>query len=150
LSNIELSQIDRTTIVADNAPSSQGSMKSPAAASKLGARGLQLLSWVAPLLLVVVWEALAQAGWLSPQVLPAPSKVIRTAYKLVTTGTLLNDLGVSLLRAAAGFAIGSAVGATLGASPGHRKPAYKAAGRPRCRIWACRNSPTRTSRRSRA
>ncbi|MGM4956203.1 ABC transporter permease subunit [Bradyrhizobium barranii] len=89
-------------------------MKSPAAASKLGARGLQLLSWVAPLLLVVVWEALAQAGWLSPQVLPAPSKVIRTAYKLVTTGTLLNDLGVSLLRAAAGFAIGSAVGATLG------------------------------------
>ncbi|KJC35303.1 ABC transporter permease [Bradyrhizobium sp. LTSP849] len=73
-----------------------------------------LLSWLAPVLLVIVWEALAQAGWLSPQVLPAPSKVIRTAFKLVTTGTLLNDLGVSLLRAAAGFALGAAVGAAFG------------------------------------
>ncbi|MDH2344158.1 MULTISPECIES: ABC transporter permease subunit [unclassified Bradyrhizobium] len=93
---------------------SQSSDKSRASADRLGARGLLLLSWLAPVLLVIVWEALAQAGSLSPQVLPAPSKVIRTAYKLVTTGTLLNDLGVSLLRAAAGFALGSAVGGALG------------------------------------
>jgi len=78
------------------------------------ARGLLLLSWLAPVVLVVVWEWLAQAGWLSPQVLPAPSKVMRTAFKLATSGTLLNDLGVSLLRASAGFVIGTAVGATLG------------------------------------
>ncbi|WP_092231895.1 ABC transporter permease subunit [Bradyrhizobium sp. Gha] len=66
------------------------------------------------MVLVIIWEWLAQAGWLSPQVLPAPSKVIRTAFKLATTGTLLNDLVVSLLRAAAGFAIGTAVGGGLG------------------------------------
>jgi len=66
---------------------------------KIGKRGLQLLSWLAPVALVVTWEILAQRGWLSPQVLPAPSKVIRTAFKLVTAGSLLNDLGISLLMA---------------------------------------------------
>jgi len=114
LSNIELSQIDRTVIGADGGVPSQGGDTSRASANRLGARGLQLLSWLAPVLLVIVWEWLAQAGWLSPQVLPAPSKVMRTAFKLATTGTLLNDLGVSLLRAAAGFTIGAAVGAGLG------------------------------------
>lgn len=114
MSNIELSQIDRTVIGADGNLPSQSSDKPLASASRLGAGGLQLLSWLAPVLLVIVWESLAQAGWLSPQVLPAPSKIIRTAFKLATTGTLLNDLGVSLLRAAAGFAIGAAVGTGLG------------------------------------
>jgi sulfonate transport system permease protein len=114
LSNIELSQIDRTVTGADGSLPSQSSDRSLASASRLGARSLQLLSWLAPVLLVIVWEWLAQAGWLSPQVLPAPSKVMRTAFKLATTGTLLNDLGVSLLRAAAGFTIGAAVGAGLG------------------------------------
>ncbi|WP_404558852.1 ABC transporter permease subunit [Bradyrhizobium niftali] len=123
---MELSQIDRTAIGADNPPSSQGSTRSPATASKLGARGVLLLSWIAPLLLVIVWEALAEAGWLSPQVLPAPSKVIRTAFKLATTGSLLNDLGVSLLRAAAGFAIGAMVGATLGVLVGFSRIAEAA------------------------
>ena len=80
----------------------------------LGKRGLLLLSWFAPAMLVIVWELLARAGWLSPQVLPAPSKVVSTAIKLATTGSLLNDLGVSLLRAAAGFAIGGSVGFALG------------------------------------
>ena len=80
----------------------------------LGRRTLLALSWAAPLLLVVVWEALAQAGHLSPQVLPAPSKVLRTAWKLATTGSLLADLGTSLLRAAIGFAIGGSIAFALG------------------------------------
>ncbi|WP_315777397.1 MULTISPECIES: ABC transporter permease subunit [unclassified Bradyrhizobium] len=80
----------------------------------LSPAALQALSWLAPALLVVIWEAAAQGGYLSPQVLPAPSKIVRTAFRLTTQGTLLNDLGVSLLRAAAGFAIGGAVGFALG------------------------------------
>ncbi|KRQ04444.1 sulfonate transport system permease protein [Bradyrhizobium sp. USDA 4503] len=81
---------------------------------EIGRRGMLLLSWLAPVALLIVWELLAQAGWLSPQVLPAPSKVVRTAFKLATSGSLLNDLGVSLLRATAGFAIGGSVGFALG------------------------------------
>ncbi len=125
MSNIELSQIDGTTIGPDNAPSSR-SIKSLAPATKLGARGLQLLSWIAPVLLVLIWETLAQVGWLSPQVLPAPTKVVRTAFKLAVTGSLLNDLSVSLLRAVAGFAIGAAVGATLGVLVGFSRIAEAA------------------------
>jgi sulfonate transport system permease protein len=129
LSNIELSDIGRTSIGADEELSSQSGDSARALGTtgiKLGSRGLLLLSWLAPVVLVIAWEWLAQAGWLSPQVLPAPSKVIRTAFKLATTGTLLNDLGVSLLRASAGFAIGSVVGAALGTLVGFSRIAEAA------------------------
>jgi sulfonate transport system permease protein len=92
----------------------------------IGKRGLQLLSWLAPVALVVIWETLAQHGWLSRQVLPAPSKIVRTAFKLLTSGSLLNDLGVSLLRAGAGFAIGGAVGFALGILVGFSRVAEAA------------------------
>nr|WP_155262544.1 ABC transporter permease subunit [Bradyrhizobium sp. BR2003] len=85
-----------------------------------------LLSWLAPVVLLVVWELLAQAGWLSPQVLPAPSKVVRTAFRLATSGSLLNDLGVSLLRATAGFAIGGSIGFALGVLVGFSRIAEAA------------------------
>lgn len=80
----------------------------------IGARQFLLLSWIAPVLLVAVWEILAQTGYVTPQVLPAPSKVVRTAFKLATSGSLLEDLGTSLLRAAVGFAIGGAIAFVLG------------------------------------
>lgn len=86
----------------------------PRPAAPLGRHTLLALSWAAPVLLVVVWEILAQSGWLSPQVLPAPSKVLRTAAKLARSGSLGVDLGISLLRAAAGFVIGGSVGFLLG------------------------------------
>ncbi|MFG1191027.1 ABC transporter permease subunit [Xanthobacter flavus] len=72
------------------------------------------MSWAAPVLLVVVWEVLAQVGYVAPHVLPAPSKVVRTAYKLATSGTLLADLGTSLVRAAVGFVVGGSIAFALG------------------------------------
>jgi sulfonate transport system permease protein len=80
----------------------------------IGRRGLLIISWIAPLVLLVSWEVLAELGWLSPQVLPAPSKVLGTAFKLAMSGSLLNDLAVSMLRAAAGFTIGGGAGFALG------------------------------------
>lgn len=85
---------------------------------------LRALSWVGPIVLVIVWEAAAQTGFLSPQVLPAPSKIVRTAIKLATTGSLFNDLGISLLRAIAGFAIGGGVGFALGILVGFSRLAH--------------------------
>jgi sulfonate transport system permease protein len=85
---------------------------------------LRALSWVGPIVLVIVWEAAAQTGFLSPQVLPAPSKIVRTAIKLATTGSLFNDLGISLLRAVAGFAIGGGVGFALGILVGFSRLAH--------------------------
>lgn len=77
-------------------------------------RALQALSWAAPLAVVVLWEAVARLGWLSAQVLPAPSRVAETALELVREGRLLSHLGVSLLRAATGFAIGGSIAFALG------------------------------------
>ncbi len=72
------------------------------------------LPWLVPVVLLVVWEAAARLGSLSPQILPAPSKVVLTGIKLVRNGTLLPDLGISLLRAATGFCIGGTLGFSLG------------------------------------
>ncbi|MEP9378727.1 ABC transporter permease subunit [Aquabacter sp. CN5-332] len=72
------------------------------------------MSWLAPALAILVWELLARSGWLPPHVMPAPSKVAQTALKLTLSGSLLHDLGISLLRAATGFVIGGSVGFALG------------------------------------
>lgn len=110
----------------DGVKRDDGAAAFPRKPFELSRRGLQLLSWLAPVALVIVWEVLAQAGWLSPQVLPAPSKVVRTAFKLATTGSLLNDLGISLLRAAVGFAIGGGIGFALGTLVGFSRIAEAA------------------------
>ncbi len=89
-------------------------------------RGLFILSWVAPLVLLLAWETLAQVGWLEPHVMPAPSRVLFAAYDLTLNGSLLNDLGVSLLRAATGFAIGGFTGFTLGTFVGFSRIAEAA------------------------
>lgn len=80
----------------------------------LRARSFTLLSWIAPLALILFWEVLAQSGALSPHLLPAPSKVARTAFTLAVSGSLLDDLVASLARAASGFLIGGAIGFSLG------------------------------------
>lgn len=77
-------------------------------------RGYFLLSWAAPFIILLVWEGLARAGVVTPQVLPAPSKVLATAWKLAVSGSLLEDLGTSLLRAAIGFALGGFIAFGLG------------------------------------
>jgi sulfonate transport system permease protein len=98
-----------------SAPTDAGPARRASALSRIQFKpNLIVLSWIAPVLLLIVWEALAQVGWLSPQVLPAPSKVLRTTWKLTLSGALLTDLGVSLLRAAAGFVIGGSIGFILG------------------------------------
>ncbi|OWY33283.1 ABC transporter permease subunit [Herbaspirillum aquaticum] len=95
-------------------PASAASHTGPRPPRVLTARSLFFISWTAPLVLLLAWEALARAGVLSPQVLPAPSKVLQTALNLIAQGRLLSDLGASLLRAAAGFAIGGSIGFVLG------------------------------------
>ncbi|TDV26651.1 sulfonate transport system permease protein [Paraburkholderia caballeronis] len=74
----------------------------------------QWLSWLIPAVVVVLWEAAARAGLIAPQVLPAPSSVVETAWGLAKNGDLFVHLGVSLLRAATGFVIGGTAGLALG------------------------------------
>ncbi len=60
-----------------------------------------------------LWELAARAGWLSPQVLAAPSVVLSTGVDMIRAGTLGSALWVSLQRVVCGLAIGIPVGAGL-------------------------------------
>jgi sulfonate transport system permease protein len=78
----------------------------------------KVLSWVTPAVLLVTWEALAQAGVIETQILPAPSTVVETAWNLTVTGELPTHLWESLKRASIGLAIGGSIGLGLGITVG--------------------------------
>ncbi len=93
---------------------------SPPAIPGTRRRGLpyRVISWVVPLLLLLTWELLARAGVIAPNVLPAPSSVGVTAWRLTETGELPTHLWESLQRAAIGLAIGGSIGLALGVLTG--------------------------------
>jgi sulfonate transport system permease protein len=70
--------------------------------------------WIVPLLVLLIWQAAASIGWLSSQVLPAPTAVGAAFVRLATSGELWRDIEVSAGRAFAGFAIGGGIGLALG------------------------------------
>jgi sulfonate transport system permease protein len=77
-------------------------------------RRLELLSWLAPLSLLLAWEASARFELIPSLVLPAPSSVVVTAKALLVSGELQTHLAASLRRAALGFGVGSGLGLGLG------------------------------------
>jgi len=77
-----------------------------------------LIGWVVPALIVLIWEALARAGYLQPNVLPAPSAIVAAAIRLTASGQLPESIGVSTLRALAGFVVGGGIGLALGLANG--------------------------------
>jgi sulfonate transport system permease protein len=86
-------------------------------------RQRESLSWLVPVLLLLVWEAMARAGILPSYILPAPTKVVLTGLSLIEDGTLIPDMGISLLRALAGFVIGGSIGFGLGTAVGFSRVA---------------------------
>ncbi|MGX6608030.1 ABC transporter permease subunit [Micromonosporaceae bacterium Da 78-11] len=76
------------------------------------------ISWAVPILLLLTWELLARTGVIAPNVLPAPSSVGVTAWRLTETGELPRRLWESLKRAAIGLAIGGSIGLVLGVLTG--------------------------------
>ena len=71
-------------------------------------------SWIAPALLLLVWQATAQLGLLPTNVLPAPSEVVAAAWRLTLTGELPVNLLVSAKRAVIGFLIGGSLAFAFG------------------------------------
>lgn len=70
--------------------------------------------WVLPALLLVGWEAAVRTGLVPATQLPAPSAVAAAGWRLLVSGELVANLGVSLARAVAGFLIGGSIGLALG------------------------------------
>jgi sulfonate transport system permease protein len=76
------------------------------------------IGWVLPALVIVGWEVASRAGVMPANVLPAPSAVAEAFWRLTLSGELIENIGVSTLRALAGFAIGGSIGFALGLANG--------------------------------
>jgi sulfonate transport system permease protein len=78
-----------------------------------------------PMLLLLLWEALARAGVLRANLLPAPSKVLATIWELARTGELWGHIGITLARVGAGFVLGGALATVLGAATGYSRRLFQ-------------------------
>jgi sulfonate transport system permease protein len=70
--------------------------------------------YTTPVVILVVWEILAQAGVLPPAYAPAPTEIVKAAVELWNDGVLGPDLVISLQRAGIGLALGLSVGIVAG------------------------------------
>ncbi len=108
-------------------------------AQNLAALGRSLL---VPAILVLVWECVSRAGWVTPLVLPAPSAVavrwwayLRPTHPLASadgslflwmvSGELPRDIVASLTRIALGFLIGAGLALPLGLFMGGSRLGYE-------------------------
>jgi sulfonate transport system permease protein len=78
-----------------------------------------VLGLVVPVALALAWEIVVRLGWSSGRLAPPPSVIFQTFADLARTGELQRDTLVTLLRVAAGFALGAAAGTVVGAATGY-------------------------------
>ena len=79
------------------------------------------LAWLAPTLLIFLWQGASSLGWLSDSVLPSPLAVLQAAWRLTLSGELPRNVEVSFGRAMAGLIVGGGVGFALGLANGLSK-----------------------------
>jgi sulfonate transport system permease protein len=72
-----------------------------------------------PLGLAVLWEAAVRLGLSDGRLVPPPSVIWRTLADLAATGELLRHIIATLLRVAAGFALGTVAATLIGAIAGY-------------------------------
>jgi ABC-type nitrate/sulfonate/bicarbonate transport system permease component len=77
-------------------------------------RGLFFRSLASVFVFVVIWEAVARAGFAPALFLPPFTKVIAEWWSVCVDGSLPVDLGISLSRAAVGLCLATAIGVPLG------------------------------------
>jgi NitT/TauT family transport system permease protein len=61
-----------------------------------------------------IWQLVVVSGWKPPWLLPAPITVLSELWKQLTTGELMDAVGVTLRRAILGYSVAVLVGGTIG------------------------------------
>ena len=79
---------------------------------------LRLLPWAVPATILLLWQLAASLGLIPPTILPAPLAVLEAGWRLLRSGELLANLGISTARALAGLAVGGGLGFALGLANG--------------------------------
>ncbi|WP_238783159.1 ABC transporter permease [Streptomyces monomycini] len=73
---------------------------------------------VVPVFLLALWQVLSASGALESDILASPGSIARTAWTLVSDGTLPSAMFVSLQRVAVGLVIGVLAGVLLALASG--------------------------------
>ncbi|GCD41118.1 ABC transporter permease [Streptomyces paromomycinus] len=73
---------------------------------------------VVPVFLLTLWQVLSASGALESDILASPGTIARTAWTLVSDGTLPSAMLVSLQRVAVGLAVGVLAGVLLALASG--------------------------------
>jgi sulfonate transport system permease protein len=76
------------------------------------------LGLILPLAAACLYEAAARLGYVEARLLPPPSRILATLWALAATGELWTHIAATMLRIAAGFALGALAGTLLGALTG--------------------------------
>jgi taurine transport system permease protein len=81
-----------------------------------------IISTLAVLLVLAIWEIAGEQGWVNPLMLPAPSEIAMTAWDILLNGYMHSPLWlhllISLARALTAFVSASLLGVLLGVAMG--------------------------------
>lgn len=77
-----------------------------------------VLPWLVPISLLLLWQLLAQVGFVPTRILPAPSAIVEAGLRLAASGELWHHLASSASRAGIGFLIGASLGLSFGVLTG--------------------------------
>lgn len=69
---------------------------------------------ILPVFVLVIWQLAGDLGWIDTFFLPTPLTIAGAFKQLIVTGEITHHLGISIGRAAAGFAIGGGLGLLFG------------------------------------
>jgi sulfonate transport system permease protein len=84
-----------------------------------------LYGLILPVGLALLWEIAVQAGWAEGRMLPPPSRIYAEFAELWQGGELTRHVGATLVRIAAGFAVGGVAATVLGGIVGYSALARK-------------------------
>lgn len=83
------------------------------------------IPWLIPIAIIVAWQLVTHYQVVSTQLLPSPTTVVTSFYKLLISGDLLYHLEGSLGRALIGLIIGGGIGFLLGIANGLSKFSFQ-------------------------
>jgi sulfonate transport system permease protein len=97
-------------------PLAAGSATAPTPSwhERVRVRCWEILRWLSPLAVLIIWQAGSAWGIIDPDILPAPQKIAEAGIELIGNGQLAAALQVSGIRAAEGLVLGGGVGIALG------------------------------------
>ncbi|MGZ2748154.1 ABC transporter permease [Burkholderia stagnalis] len=107
-----------TAITISAGPHAGAAVHPPRATAGLRRWLWRLAPWALPATLFALWTVGSARGWIAPQILPPPERVVESLVELAASGDLVRHTLVSLQRVLLGFALGTLLGFATGAALG--------------------------------